>query len=272
VNWNVNNGQAIITRICSKARFIVAQSENLSELITATMPRFQDRLVMIPKSFAWFGSDYFDLRKTAQCNSEDILFFMPAGLRPVKGNLDCLLKMKQVWEARPRVKIIFAGESLDASYSKAFVQEVERFAPRASWIPPIPPAAMRTAYSAADVVVNASTSEGLSNALIEAMAAGRPVLASDIPGNRRPLSHNNGHGAAGLLFDLERPQDFYKKALRLVDDGSLRKRLGQAGAARAMRLSNPDQEAEHLIRIYDQARRNNSRNGDRPCLGLEKPP
>jgi len=49
----------------------------------------------------------------------------------------------------------------------------------------------------ADIFVNSSRDEGLSLALLEAMSAGLPVIASDLPGTRHALRSDGGF--AGLL-------------------------------------------------------------------------
>jgi glycosyltransferase involved in cell wall biosynthesis len=109
---------------------------------------------------------------------------------------------------------------------------------------------MRSAYESADVVLNASVSEGLSNTLLEAIAAGRPILASDIPGNRWPVMGNNNERPCGYLFDLRNPGDFIRKSVRLIDDDGLRKEFAEACLARAAGLPTPDDEAAGLEQVY----------------------
>jgi glycosyltransferase involved in cell wall biosynthesis len=112
---------------------------------------------------------------------------------------------------------------------------------------------MRAAYHSADVILNGSASEGLSNVLIEARAAGRPLLASDIPGNRWPVLGDRGDLPMGVLFDSLDADDFVRKAILLVDDAMLRRKLGEAGAAYARRMPGPCDEARALIAVYQAA-------------------
>jgi glycosyltransferase involved in cell wall biosynthesis len=112
---------------------------------------------------------------------------------------------------------------------------------------------MRAAYHSADVILNGSASEGLSNVLIEARAAGKPLLASDIPGNRWPVLGDAGDSPMGVLFDPSDPNDFVRKAILLVDDAMLRRKLGEAGAAYARRMPGPCDEARALIAVYQEA-------------------
>ena len=178
---------------------------------------------------------------------------MPAGIRPVKGNLECLLGFERIHALRSQAKVIFAGPPLDEAYAERFCREAERLRVFARWIPPIHPAAMRAAYSSVDVILNGSASEGLSNVLIEGRAAGKPLLVSDIPGNRWPVLGDSGDSPMGLLFGPSDRADFIEKALRLIDDASLRRELGAAGAAYSQRMPGPCDEATGLVRVYEAA-------------------
>ncbi len=85
-------------------------------------------------------------------------------------------------------------------------------------------------YKTADVFCAPSTGqESFGIVLLEAMAAGRAVVASDIHGYKRVVQRN----VSGLLVE-PREVDALAIALeRLIVDVALRERLGQAGAARA---------------------------------------
>ncbi len=77
----------------------------------------------------------------------------------------------------------------------------------------------------ADCFVLPSRREGLSNALLEAMAAGLPCIANDIPPNREVLAN----GEAGILVPVE-DLDALEKAMRDVTDES---RIAEHYARRA---------------------------------------
>jgi len=76
----------------------------------------------------------------------------------------------------------------------------------------------------AAVFWNGSEYEGQSNALIEAMQAGRPVVATDIPGNRDLVTH----GETGLLVAVGDRADIARQTLRLLEDPDRACRLGAA--------------------------------------------
>ena len=242
-----------VGKICHKACSIIVQNRETIRSLQELLPELQDRTVYVPKAFLLRGDELYDLRTVAGCREEDILFFMPAGIRPVKGNLECLSVMAKAHEASPNIRVLFAGPALDAEYAARFREEINRLQFFAKWILHIPPQAMRAAYEGADVVLNYSRSEGLSNALLEAMATGRPILASDIPGNRWLIQNEKGIGPCGCLFSLHDDTDFVRKALQLANDAAFRESLAAKGRLRAAEWPNPADEAQALLEIYHTA-------------------
>jgi glycosyltransferase involved in cell wall biosynthesis len=79
-----------------------------------------------------------------------------------------------------------------------------------------------------DVFVLPSVSEGMSNTLLEAMAAGVPVLASDVGGNVEIVES----GRSGLLFRSGDEDHAAAQLLRLTNDAGLRIALGREGASK----------------------------------------
>ena len=243
----------VVFKVFELARIIIGQSPEVIQRVKHYMPALSERVIFVPKAVCWFGEEPCDLRRIAGCNHGDILFLLPAGIRPVKGNLECLMAMERVHAIRTKIRFVAAGPAVDKEYAGRFMKEVVRLSAFARWIEPIPSAAMKSAYCAADVVLNSSFSEGLSNSLVEAIAAGRPMLASDIPGNRWPVFGENGDFPAGLLFDIRKPEDLVAKALKLIDESSLREALGRAAVLRQARLPREDEEADGLIAAYNTA-------------------
>ena len=80
-------------------------------------------------------------------------------------------------------------------------------------------------YAACDVFVLPSVSrlEGFGLVMVEAMATGKPVVASNMPGMREVMSD----GEEGLLAEPLNALDFAHKITILLDDGDLRRRLGE---------------------------------------------
>jgi len=80
-----------------------------------------------------------------------------------------------------------------------------------------------------DVSVLCSLHEGFPNAIIEAMAAARPVVATDVGGIRDALTD----GETGLLVPAADPAAFAGALERLLRDPAAAEAMGRAGRARA---------------------------------------
>jgi L-malate glycosyltransferase len=253
LDLEVPERRAAVVRVFRMAGAIVTQSSETTERLLRCMPDLDGMIVPVPKAVYWFGNDSYDLRKIAGCNDRNLLFFLPAGIRPVKGNLECLMAMQKVHAIRPHIRFVAAGPSIDLEYADRFEREVKKLSAFAVWIDGISPAAMRSAYEASDIVLNSSFSEGRSNSLLEAIASGRPVLASNIPGNLWPVLGNSGDEQTGLLYELSDADDFLANAMRLIDDEHLRVGFGRAAQSRRSRLPDPEEEADGLIAAYEQA-------------------
>ncbi len=72
-----------------------------------------------------------------------------------------------------------------------------------------------------DIFWNGSLYEGQSNSIMEAMQAGVPVAATDIPGNRDLIVHNE----SGFLYPHASPNELAKLTFQCLDDRSVRDRI-----------------------------------------------
>ena len=81
---------------------------------------------------------------------------------------------------------------------------------------------------ATDIFVLPSYSEGLSNALMEAMASGCACIASDVGGNRFLLQN----GVSGFLYPAGDREALQSHLRRLIEDPSRRRSLGEAARRR----------------------------------------
>jgi glycosyltransferase involved in cell wall biosynthesis len=75
------------------------------------------------------------------------------------------------------------------------------------------------------VYVNSSTFEGMSNTILEAMASGRPVVATAVGGNPELVRD----GVSGYLVSSGDHQAMARRILSLLDDPARARSFGQAG-------------------------------------------
>lgn len=104
-------------------------------------------------------------------------------------------------------------------------------------------------YPALDVVVNSSLQEGFPVAVLEAFAAGRPVVATAIPGNERVVKHEG----TGLLVPVGQPAAMAAALLRLLEDPDLGHRLADQGRQLIRSSYSLAQMARHYEAFYEEA-------------------
>ena len=100
----------------------------------------------------------------------------------------------------------------------------------------------------ADLFVLPSVAEGISNALLEAMAIGLPCLATDIPGNQAVISD----GIDGHLFAPGNPPALAHLLTTLLADENLRYRTGQAARAMVTQRFSIQAVAEAYLALYNR--------------------
>lgn len=99
-----------------------------------------------------------------------------------------------------------------------------------------------------DVFCLASSFEGMSNSIMEAMSYGKPVIASDIPPNRELVVQDQ----TGFLPKLADSVGFMQFMRVLIDDPALRDRLGAAGRERIQQFFGIQRMVDAYADIYRQ--------------------
>ena len=121
-------------------------------------------------------------------------------------------------------------------------------ADRVSFAGAVPQEAVRAVLAGAAAVLHPSRGEGLSCLLLEAMATGCPIVASDLPANRELIRD----GEEGLLVPPGDPGALAVAAVRLLEDGELAARLGAAAHRRAAAEFSLDSVARRYLGIISR--------------------
>jgi glycosyltransferase involved in cell wall biosynthesis len=167
-----------------------------------------------------------------------------ARLCDVKGQRELLHAVARLPEAR----LVLAGRDLEQG--GAFQDELERESELLGIRERVEfgfhddvPALLETL----DVVALPSWTEGLPLVLLEAMARGRPVVATPVGGTPELVTD----GETGLLVPPRDPEALAAALRRVLDDPELARRLGEAARARvAERFSAAEQE-RRILALYD---------------------
>ena len=165
------------------------------------------------------------LRTRLGLPAEGPLVGMVACLKPQKAPLDFVEAAARVAAARPDVSFVMVGDGplRQAVETRARALGIGARLHLAGWRRDVP-----DLLAAFDVAVLTSLWEGLPRVVPEAIAAGRPIVATAVDGTAEILRD----GETALLAPPSDPEAIARQVLRILDDEALARRL--AAAARPL--------------------------------------
>ncbi len=211
-------------------RFLVThytcQTQTTKELLQQTLKLRPEQVTVIPNAVAETLTQQTEHKRSHNQNSTQSIITITcvANLKPEK-RIDLLLEVfEQLATRHPHIQLQLVGEGperkkLEHQISHYTTKKHIYFLGLRSDIPKL--------LATSDIFVLPTSIEGMSNALLEAMAAGLPCLTTNLPVNAEIISE----GQNGLLFDLSNPLSLLNQLERLIADPNLRQNLG--GAAKA---------------------------------------
>jgi glycosyltransferase involved in cell wall biosynthesis len=164
-------------------------------------------------------------------------------LLPIKGPLHLLRAMANVWREHPEVTLVFVGKGeldvdLRAEVLRLNANGRVKFL---GWRDDI-----EELMQIFDVLVLPSLNEGMGRVLVEAMASGKPVVASRVSG----IPDLVKHGRTGILVPPADEDALANAIMRLVNNPQEAKSMGELGRFHSLRFSL-ETMVEKIDEIYD---------------------
>ncbi len=160
-----------------------------------------------------------------------------------KGFTYLLQAVPAVTRAHPEVRFFIAGEGeleeeLLRQRDRLGLKDQVIFLGFRSDIPEL--------LAAFDIFVLPSLYEGLPVSLVEAMAAGRPIVTTDVDGNCEVIGKNE----AGIAVEPGDPPALAEALLKMIEDEKLRVRMGRRGRQRAEELFDVRMMVKNYEEVY----------------------
>jgi L-malate glycosyltransferase len=232
-----------VRRALEGAAAVTVFHESMTIRIARALPDLASRVAVVPQSPFFEDGEEPSVPPLGPAAPGPRLLF-PAGVRGVKNPRFPLAPLDGLAPRYRGLALSYVGPILDRDEGAALVEAL-RERSWARYLGTVPHHRMRGLYESADVVLNCSVSEGgMANSVLEALALGRAVLASNIDGNRSLLED----GVTGFLFDTS--AEFAAKADRLLGDGELRQRLGEAGREFVSARFSAGRELDGYLGVY----------------------
>ncbi len=227
----------------------LANSARVARLVTREEHVPPERVVVVPnfvdpEAFAPLSAEVERrLRAELGIDEGDRVVGMVANLRPIKDQPTLLRAVALVLRHHPDVRLVLVGDGPSRPGLAALARElaIESRVVFAGKRPNVP-----NLHALFEVSVLSSTSEALPNSLLEALAAARPVVATDVGA----VPDIVVEGENGLLVPPGDADRLAQALRRLLDDPALGRRMGEAGRRRAETGHTAEVALGALERLY----------------------
>lgn len=185
------------------------------------------------------AADAEGVRRRLRLEGRRVILYV-GKLSPGKGSADLVAAAPRVVSAVPDACVVFVGEGAPPSG-----------APFIRGLGPLPNADVLALYPLAEVVVVPSViPDALSRVILEAMSAGRPVVATRVGGTPELVVD----GKTGLLVERNDPDALAAAIITLLRDDALRGALGTAARRHLESLSGHGGSLDRLLEVYEETK------------------
>ena len=198
------------------------QDDHLSRDSIVVVPNFVDEAAFTPPDAETQERWHRELRLA----DGDLVVGIVASLTPIKDHATLLEAISALVPGWPRLRLVIVGSGplLETLRERAIALGIADQVRFAGHLPSVP-----SPHFMFDVSVLCSQSEGFPNSLVEAMAAGRPIVATSVGGV--PDAVHDGEN--GLLVPPGNPMALAGALDTVLSDPERRRRMGEVGASRA---------------------------------------
>ncbi|MCG8430368.1 MAG: glycosyltransferase [Candidatus Omnitrophica bacterium] len=168
------------------------------------------------------------LKESLGIGADEQVVAMVANLHPLKGYDHLLIAARMIIDAGKKPKFLFVGVSKNG-YGDTLRRRADEFGISGNVIFAGYRKDVPALLACSDICVLASTTEGMSNAILEYMAAGKPVVATDVGGNAELVVDSE----TGFLVPARNPQALFRSISLLLENEDLKTQMGRKGRERA---------------------------------------
>jgi glycosyltransferase involved in cell wall biosynthesis len=197
----------------------------------------------------WAPDEGMAFRRSEGIPADALVALCVSNFYPYKGHEELVEAFARIVPAFPNVILLMVGRdsgTLEATRARVRERGIEgsvRFVGSRTDVPDL--------LRASDLFVHPSREEGFSNAILEAMAAGLPVVACAVGGNPEAVVD----GETGRLVPSRGAAAFGSAVAELLADPEKRKAMGEAGRVRATERFSLDRMVVEMESLYESLAR-----------------
>jgi glycosyltransferase involved in cell wall biosynthesis len=228
------------------ADLVTCDSQALADEILANYSPPRENIIAIPNAVDTGifspGASKEKARKELGINATGVLILYAGRFVEEKGLPYLLEAFKEIKGAH----LLLLGGGFDEHLVKDWLARNAGMKERISVIPYLPYAKMPLAYSACDIFVLPTLAEGMSRSIMEAMACGLPVVATDVGGNPELVS-----AQTGMLVKPKDAEALRSRISKLVSDKKLRASMSAAARKKALASFSVEKRVSRFVKAYE---------------------
>ncbi len=216
----------LILRIWEKADFVIANSQGLRALALTSGPKKEIGVI-------YNGIDTEEFFPAPEKkNPEHFTIICVSRVTPRKGVRFLVQATKILTSRYHNVRLLVVGDGNERTSLEQLARGIE-IQDKVDFVGAISHEDVAPYYHKANVFVLPSLNEGMSNTILEALASGLPIVATDTGGTKELVND----GVNGLIVKMRNPDDIAAKIEKIILDHDLELSMNLASRALAEKLS-----------------------------------
>jgi glycosyltransferase involved in cell wall biosynthesis len=235
-----------------KADKVITVSPEFLSTLERRIPAARNKLVLVPNTIrSSFFEDYIleEAIVNKYKNNFVLLYLGDTHLR--RGLQTAIASLETIHEKIPEIKLVIVGKNTTDAILKQQAKElnVERFIDFEGWknVSLFQSYILSSAICISPLHRNLQHDVAYANKIFQYMSFGKPLLVSDAIAQKKLIEKTK----SGLVHKEKDVEDFAQKILKLYDDASLRKQLGEHGEKFVRNDFSWEQTSKKLINLYD---------------------
>lgn len=250
---HINSYRPIVNRIldCWMSTIVFVSKSSTWDFVKSKAKRDKYHLIynaLDPKDY-FIKADIPTIRNRYSIKERDLLIGTVSRISPEKKLEYFIQAMPEIKQRIPNSKFLIVGGTYfrsDVDYLNELREMVVKF--------DLNDAVIFTGFlenimeiiPILDIVISTSPREAFSVTLLEAMAAGKPVIATDIPANQEAIVNQK----TGILIPAQDASALLDAVIYLLTNPDVGYKMGQAGKERVETMFSVDKQIQQLEQIY----------------------
>jgi len=226
----------LIKKVWKEASGVIANSQGLKELALKTNPGQEISVISNGININRFKPSLFDF--TFQ---KTFPILCVTRITPRKGVRYLIEAFSQLYKKYPNLSLQIIGEGNEKENLEKMARRLG-LEKQVNFVGLLPHEKLPAYYQSAGVYVLPSQNEGMSNCMLEALASGLPLLATNTGGTQELIED----GVNGFILRMKSAEDIAEKLEILIQNEELRKKMGKASREKAERMSWENVAQEYM--------------------------